>query len=142
MMHSCCTDYVLMMHSLRTEDALMMHECHIKYPSTLCFLKIWHMLAFSALLSLSLPKLALYALLSIIYMDGFNAPQCKSPFMHEYLLLGSFLWSLSLYLSLCVSLSLYMSMILQSRCQNHIPSENIWLVWSGTSYSGERWRHY
>ena len=53
---------------------------------------------------------------------------------------------LSLYSSLCVSLSLYLSLNLLTRCQDHIPTENIWFVWSVISYStialGEKWGCY
>ena len=47
--------------------------------------------------------------------------------------------SLSLYLYLCVSLSLYYSWMLLAHCQDHILTENIWFVWSRTSYSGDKW---
>ena len=50
--------------------------------------------------------------------------------------------SLSLYLSLCVSLSLYLSWMLPTHCQDHILTENIWFVWSRTSYGGDKWRCY
>ena len=57
-------------------------------------------------------------------------------------LLGTLSLSLSLYLSLCVSLSLYLSWMLLTHCQDHILTENIWFVWSRTSYSGDKWRCY
>ena len=46
-------------------------------------------------------------------------------FIHEYFLLGSFLLSLSLYLSVCVSFSFYLSMILLAYCQDHILTKNM-----------------
>ena len=46
--------------------------------------------------------------------------------------------SLSFYLSLCVSLSL----TLLTCCHGHILTENIWFVWSQTSYSEDMWRCY
>ena len=49
---------------------------------------------------------------------------------------------MSLYLSLCVSLSLYLSWMLLTHCQDRILTENIWFVWSRTSYSGDKWRCY
>ena len=58
------------------------------------------------------------------------------------LFLRSSFLSLSLYLSLCVSLSLYLSWVLLTHCQDHILTENIWFVWSRTSYSGDKWRCY
>ena len=66
-------------------------------------------------------------------------PRASRP-IHEAFLLGSFLLSLSLYLSLCVSLSLYLSWMLLTHCQDHTLTENIWFVWSRTSYSGDKWR--
>ena len=54
----------------------------------------------------------------------------------------SFSLSLSLYLSLCVSLYLYLSWMLLTHCQDHILTENIWFVWSRTSYSGDKGRCY
>ena len=29
---------------------------------------------------------------------------------------------------------------MMTRCQDHISTENIWFVWSKTSYSGDKWR--
>ena len=29
-----------------------------------------------------------------------------------------------------------------TRCQDHILAENIWFVWSKTSYCGDKWRCY
>ena len=55
-------------------------------------------------------------------------------------LLGTLSLSLSLYLSLCVSLSLYLSWMLLTHCRDHFLTENIWFVWSRTSYSGDKWR--
>ena len=48
--------------------------------------------------------------------------------------------SFSLYLSLRVSLSLYLSSMLLTHCQDHNLTENIWFVWSRTSYSGDKRR--
>ena len=30
--------------------------------------------------------------------------------------------------------------MMMTRCQDHISTENIWFVWSKTSYSGDKWR--
>ena len=30
--------------------------------------------------------------------------------------------------------------MMMTRCQDHILTENIWFVWSETSYSGDKWR--
>ena len=59
-------------------------------------------------------------------------------------LLGTLSLSLSssLYLYLSLFVSLYLSLILLTHCQDHILTENIWFVWSWTSYSGDKWRCY
>ena len=36
--------------------------------------------------------------------------------------------------------SSYEDMMMMTRCQDHILTENIWFVWSRTSYSGDKWR--
>ena len=36
----------------------------------------------------------------------------------------------------------YEDMMMMKRCQDHILTENIWFVWSETSYSGDKWRCY
>ena len=36
--------------------------------------------------------------------------------------------------------SSYEDMMMMTRCQDHILTENIWFVWSKTSYSGDKWR--
>ena len=73
-------------------------------------------------------------------IQRYVATKSNYAFIHEPFLLGSFLFSLSLYFSLCVSLSVYLSWILLTHCQDHILTENIWFVWSRTSYSGDKWR--
>ena len=76
----------------------------------------------------------------IVYTDVML--QRASKLINEDFLLGSFLLSLSLYLSLCVSLSLYLSLMLLTHCQDHTLTDIIWFVWSRTSYSGDKWRCY
>ena len=36
--------------------------------------------------------------------------------------------------------SSYEDMMMMTRCQDHILTENIWFVWSRTSYSWDKWR--
>ena len=58
--------------------------------------------------------------------------------------IGSWKHFVSVFVCVCVSLSLYLSFCNSSSQSLSSPddelSENIWFVWSRTSYSGDKWR--
>ena len=37
---------------------------------------------------------------------------------------------------------IYEDIMMMTQCQDHILTENIWFVWSNTSYSGDEWRSH
>ena len=113
MMHCQCTDDALLMHGWCGDDALMMH-CWCTADALM--MHWWcASIIFDILESSSFQKYSICRVFCAVWYDD---------------------------LHMMIWWSSYEDMMMMPPCRDHILTENIWFVWSETSYSGDRWRCY
>ena len=123
LMHFWCTDDAPMMRGWGADDTLMMHlwsgdDARMMHWRCIDDSPMWHWwctcVIFDILESSSFQKYSIYRVFCAVWW-----------YDDHHMIIW---WSS------------YEDMMMMTRCQDHILTENIWFVWSKTSYSGDKWR--